>query len=168
LIVDLRNITQYESGVYGDSVGDTNTPVRFGHSESCPFWINRVELFPPTPPPPPPSMRDPIRCVRRFPLPFDRDFWVYIRRIEFLIQAGVGNANAPGDDPQLEVRFSGDGGETWGDIILVPMGKQGERDLRQVINNIGKLRNGWVEVADSDPVRSDLLACYVDTEENET
>lgn len=109
-----------------------------------------------------------IRRVRRFPLPFDRNFWVYVRRIEFLIQAGVGNSNDPGADPQLEVRFSGDGGATWGDILLVPMGRQGEYNLRQVINNIGKLRNGWVEVADSDPVRSYLLACFVDADENET
>jgi hypothetical protein len=45
LIVNLRNIVQYESGLYNATDTDTNTPVRFGHSESCPFWINRVELF---------------------------------------------------------------------------------------------------------------------------
>lgn len=129
---------------------------------SCPWWVIRAGVVPP---PTPPARRG-IRRLRSFPLPFDRSFWMYIRRIEFLIQSGVGLTTGQGQFPHLEVRFSGDGGLTWGPIIFVSMGLTGEFDLRPVINNVGKMRNGWCEVTDSDPVRSYLLDCYVDAEEN--
>lgn len=35
---------RYEAGLYASTA--TPTPVRFGHPESCPFWITRVILFP--------------------------------------------------------------------------------------------------------------------------
>lgn len=131
---------------------------------SCPWWVLRTG----TVPPPTPGARTRIRRLRTFPLPFDRSFWVYVRRIEFLIQSGVGLNTGQGQFPKLEVRFSGDGGLTWGHIIELSMGLTGAFDFRPVINNIGKVRNGWVEVTDSDPVRSNLLACFVDAEENTT
>lgn len=42
--------TEFETGVYqGAPAAD---PPRFGHSNSCPFWITRAPLTPPLPPPP--------------------------------------------------------------------------------------------------------------------
>ena len=152
----------FDQGVYSD-VAEADPPARFGISGSeSPMWVARVNE--------PPASGTPtrLRKLRRFPLPFDRSKWIYVRRIEFLIQPGVGLTTGQGQYPDLEVRFSGDGGITWGDIIFVPMGETGDRQLRAVINNVGKFRNGWCEVSDSDPVISYLLACFVDVEESET
>lgn len=44
VIVDLNDVMLFESGIYQGAI--TNTPVRFGHSNSCPLWITRVALFP--------------------------------------------------------------------------------------------------------------------------
>lgn len=114
------------------------------------------------PPSPPVGHEPPIRRIRRFPLPFDRSFWMFIDRMEFLIQAGVGTPTGQGAAPLLEVRFSGDGGETWGNTIFLSAGLTGERNLRLVISQVGRLRNGYCEVAMSDPVLWYLLASYVD------
>lgn len=45
-LTDLQNIAQFEAGTFTGS--RSHTPARFGHSESCPFWITRVALFPMT------------------------------------------------------------------------------------------------------------------------
>lgn len=119
----------------------------------------------PVPPPSPGTTRY-MRRVRRFPLPYDRNLWTYVRRIEFYIQSGVGLSAGQGENPLMEVRFSGDGGLTWGDILLVEMGQMGQYDWRPVLNNIGKFRNGWCEIADSDPVQSTLVDCYVDIDQS--
>lgn len=109
-----------------------------------------------------------IRMVRRFPLPFDRSFWVYISRIEILLQSGVG---LPGDtdqgvDPVMQIRFSSDGGMTWGPLLQLPMGQRGQYQLRQVVNRVGKLRNGYCEVSVSDPVYAYLLDAFINVDES--
>jgi len=130
-------------------------------SNSCPVFALTAELALPTPPV---STTEYIRCLRRFTLPFDRSLWVYLSRIEFLLQAGEGLApeSGQGDEPKILVRFSGDGGQTWGNFTALPMGDQGEYGLRTVMNRVGKLRNGVCEVVVSDPVYSYLLDCFVD------
>ncbi len=117
----------------------------------------------------PPQPGDPryIRRVRRFALPFDRSFFVYLDRIEFLIQSGVGTTSGQGIDPMIQVRFSGDGGETWSKVLAIRAGAKGERYLRPVINRIGKLRNGYCEIAVSDPVLWYFLACFVNADVQE-
>lgn len=121
---------------------------------------------PPIPGPPPVETPRLIRRMRRFALPFDRQFWMYVSRIEFTIQPGVGNTNPPGASPEIEVRFSGNGGKTWGDIITVDAGEIGEFFARPVINRIGKLRNGYCEIAVSDPVLWAFMEATIDAEES--
>lgn len=129
-----------------------------------PIFIAQAAFTGCTTPPPAGETRY-IRRLRRFALPFDRSFWVYISRIEFLIQSGVGVTTGQGSDPIIQVRFSGDGGETWFPWIQVSAGQIGQRYLRPVVNRIGKLRNGVCEVAVSDPVLWYFLACFIDADE---
>jgi len=44
ILTDINNITEYEAGYFRPAA--TASPVRFGHSESCPFFITRVALNP--------------------------------------------------------------------------------------------------------------------------
>lgn len=137
--------------------------VPFAHSNSCPLIIMPVSL------PLRQATTQAIRRLRRFPLPFDRSLWVFISRIEFLIQAGMGLSPNPdptvqGVDPTASVRFSTDGGLTWGDTIYIPLGAQGEYQLRPVINQIGQMRNGICEISTTDPVFAYLLDCFLDAD----
>ncbi len=140
---------------------NTTEPL-FGPSQSCPLLMNPAAITVFT------EVRQAIRRLRRFPLPYDRSLFIYLSRIEFILQSGQGlpDPDAQGYDPLLQVRFSPDGGVTWGNWINISAGKQGQYQLRPVINRIGKLRNGVCEIAMSDPTFWYLLDCLVDGEES--
>ena len=152
----------------GIPVSDTSTISRDANnpnaiSDSCPVFVLTAPLLLSGT-----EVTEDIRCLRRFPLPFDRSLWIYVSRIEFLIQAGMGlpPETGQGDDPLITVRFSGDGGNTWHNIVQLSAGKQGQFQLRPVLNRIGKLQNGVCEFIVSDPVYSYLLDAFIDAEES--
>lgn len=139
-----------------------NGPV-FGPTQSCPLLVLPVDSFPYIPPPGP-GTRSLIRRLRRFPLPFDRNLFVFVNALEFLIQPGTGTTDGIGEDPMIDVRFSGDGGNIWGPTIRVPSGKLGEYLHRPEINNIGRLRNGVCEISMDAPIDWALLEAYIEAE----
>jgi hypothetical protein len=106
-----------------------------------------------------------MRRVRRFPLPFNQNMWLFLQRLEVLIQSGVGRSTGQGSDPVLMLRLSRDGGQTWGNEIEMGMGKMGQYDFRAYCNRLGRGRNWVAEINDTDPVFAALLVCYVDIEE---
>ncbi len=73
-------------------------------------------------------------------------------RIEFEIQRGVGNQIDPGKDPQLLLRWSNDGGMTFGTEYSLPMGKAGQYTIRVALNRLGYSQHPgrvyWVRCAD--------------------
>lgn len=103
-----------------------------------------------------------IRRSRIFSLPYDRAYAIYVSRIEFILHQGLGPLTGQGSDPNLQVRFSGDGGDTWHPWIEIPVGQTGRFEWRAVLNRVGKLRNGVCELAMSDPIPWYLVACFVD------
>lgn len=68
VILTTRRGAAYEVGKYTEAA--TATPVRFGNSQSCPFWIVREATAPPEPPSPYLGVATelPIRWVRRSPV----------------------------------------------------------------------------------------------------
>lgn len=105
-----------------------------------------------------------IRRERIFPFPFDRSLWLYVGRLELVIQAGMGNALPPGVDPQIDISFSSDGGVTWGAVTRISAGKIGEYELRPALNGIGKMRNGVCQIVVSDPILWFILDALIDVE----
>lgn len=104
------------------------------------------------------------RRLRRFSLPFDTNKQVKINRLEVLPQPGVGLSAGQGSDPVVMVRFSKDGGATWGNEIPLTIGKIGEYAHRAYMNRGPYGRNLVCEITDSDPVFSVLLDCFIDWE----
>lgn len=109
-----------------------------------------------------PGVSYPMRCVRRFMLPYDENKWLFINRLEFVMQTGVGLVTGQGSDPKVMVRLSRDGGFTWGPEMLLSVGAIGQYNWRVFTTRLGRARNPVVEVSCSDPVPFYFLECTVE------
>jgi len=105
-----------------------------------------------------------IRRLRRFPLPFNRSYWAFVSRLELLMQSGDAPISGQGSDPLITLRFSPDGGRTWGDIIEMPAGTRGDYEFRPTLNQLGRFRNGLCEVSATDPLLWYWLNVFIDVE----
>ncbi len=114
------------------------------------------------PPPTPTSTTYARRWLRRFMLPFNENQRVFLSRIEFLMQTGVGLSTGQGSDPVVMMRLSKDGGFTWGHETQMSMGKIGEYFHRVYANRLGQGRQWVCEISGTDPVPVYLLDCWVD------
>lgn len=152
-----RITTQFETGV--TQAAAAVSMVRFGHSESCPFFITRAQASSAT-------NTDPIRVQRRFVLPSETNLFMFLSRLELFCQSGVGlQDGAPdnpvqGADPQVFLRVSRDGGQTWSPELWRSMGQIGEYTHRSFWNRLGRGRNFVCEVTCSDPVFIAWLDAY--------
>lgn len=71
-------------------------------------------------------------------------------------EAGVGLVTGQGDDPQVMLRWSDDGGHTWSNEHWSPIGKIGQYFRRVFWRRLGmtlKLRDRVYEVSGTDPVK---------------
>jgi hypothetical protein len=71
-------------------------------------------------------------------------------------ESGVGINTGQGDDPQVMLRWSDDGGHTWSNEHWVSMGKIGQYYKRVIWRRLGmtlKLRDRVYEVSGTDPVK---------------
>lgn len=85
---------------------------------------------------------------------------------EFVLEmrVGVGNAQAPGDDPTVLLRYSDDGGKTWSSWLSRSIGKIGEYSTRVVWYTLGRGRNRIFEIRVTDPVSVEIFNAYADVE----
>ncbi len=78
------------------------------------------------------------------------------------MDTGVGNTWGLGSNPQAMLRWSRDGGKTFGNAIWRSFGRIGEYDNRAIWFRVGGgARTVW-EVSISDPVRRNICAAYFD------
>lgn len=101
-----------------------------------------------------------IRRMRRVPIPklTDANYWIFLREFELFMDTGIGLSvaeGAPGYDPQVLLRISRDGGQTWGHEISIAAGKLGEYFERVLKKQLGRFRDGFgvIELVFTDPVR---------------
>jgi hypothetical protein len=138
------------------TAGQRSDPItRFGHSNSCAFWVTRQESNPPTPP----SfevIENVIRRLRRAPHLNNEHKRIFYPGIEIELQRGIGiiggdPATQVGYDPQIMLRISRDGGQTWGPYIRTSAGKLGVYRKRAIFKRIGYARDAVFEITVSDP-----------------
>lgn len=75
-------------------------------------------------------------------------------------ESGTGLATGQGDDPQVMLRWSDDGGHTWSSEHWSPMGKIGAHYQRVFWRRLGmtlKLRDRVYEVSGTDPVKVAIM-----------
>lgn len=76
-----------------------------------------------------------------------------LREVELECELGVGLNTGQGSDPQAMLRFSRDGGFTWGNEKWTTLGPTGSRRVRANWHQLGMFRNGAVEISIADPVK---------------
>lgn len=81
-------------------------------------------------------------------------------RFQLDIEAGVGLATGQGEDPQIMLRFSDDGGRTWSNEIWETMGKGGDYSHRAEWTRLGSFRQRVIEISISDPVKRSIMGGF--------
>lgn len=84
-----------------------------------------------------------------------------ISELQVDLESGVGLSSGQGEDPQIMLQVSKDGGHTWGAERWVSMGKIGEYAKRAKWNRLGQSRNWTFRLRISDPVKRVVLGAYV-------
>ncbi len=110
------------------------------------------------------AIQQPIVCDRITPHLWGGEKRVIHNRIEFEVGRGVGNSVDPGSDPQLLLRWSSDGGETFSTEYSLPIGAQGQYNKWVALNRLGYSDHAgrvyWIRMAD--PVFNSLMNVSAD------
>ncbi len=93
----------------------------------------------------------PIRYLRRSPIISDQEARIYHQRAQVVMQGGIGTTTGQGQDPQCMMRFSDDGGHTYGSEAWRSIGEKGNYNARVLYYRLGQTRNRVYEVTVSDP-----------------
>lgn len=107
---------------------------------------------------------DVLRRVRVTPRGFhNENKRLFFPRIELECDRGVGLTpdGIPGSDPSVMLRYSNDGGHTWGAYRTRPIGKRGEYATRVVWLECGSGRDRVWEFVQTDPVPCRWYDAYV-------
>lgn len=100
----------------------------------------------------------PLVALRRSPHVWDKGDRnrVVHSRLQIEFYPGAGLANGQGSDPQAMLRWSNDGGRTWGNEHWASIGQIGATRSRVIWRRLGAARDRVYEVRISDPVRRDI------------
>ena len=104
------------------------------------------------------------RRMRRSPAIADEDRWIFHHALQIDLETGVGLVSGEGSDPQLMLRWSDDGGQTWSDEHWTSAGRMGEYQTRAVWMRLGRSRDRVYETTVTSPVQWSLLACLLHLE----
>jgi hypothetical protein len=107
---------------------------------------------------------NPIFCLRSFPTLVNDD-----RRMRYLkmildMQVGVGQQTGNYTDPFVSLRWSDDGGYTWGNRVEVPLGEIGQYLTRATVRRLGYGVRRVFEVSWALPVQTVLQGAWIDVE----
>jgi hypothetical protein len=100
---------------------------------------------------------DEIPRIRRCPHILDDRKMVRFQEVQIEFQPGVGLQTGQGEDPQAMLRWSDDGGETWGNEHWVTIGAVGHYKNRARWTRLGAARDRVFEVRVSDPVKAVII-----------
>jgi hypothetical protein len=101
----------------------------------------------------------PLVALRRCPHVWSRENRkrMFFASLQIEFSPGVGLQTGQGSDPQVMVRFSRDGGSTFGTEFFLPIGKAGEYKNRAMRRRIGVSRDFVAEARFTDPVPRDVV-----------
>lgn len=107
---------------------------------------------------------DPIVRLRRAPHILSAQYRIRYSHLRVLMETGITTVVPPtaGSDPTIALRWSDDGGQTWGNTVTTSVGATGEYSRLVDFWQLGQARDRVFEFRVSDPVPYRLVDCYVD------
>lgn len=84
--------------------------------------------------------------------------------LELEFKRGIGLLTGQGSDPEVMLRYSTDGGNTWSDTLRSTIGALGDFDARVFFYRLGQAGSFVFEITVSDPIEAVLIAVYGDFE----
>jgi len=101
----------------------------------------------------------PLLALRRTPHIWDGGARerVYMGSLQIEFAPGVGNQSGTGYDPQVYLKTSRDGGQTWSQMFARSLGKVGNYLNRVIWRKLAFTRDGVMEVRVIDPVKRDIV-----------
>jgi len=103
-----------------------------------------------------------MRRMRRAPHLSDDGKLTIFDRLRLDFEAGLGLSSGQGSDPQFMLRWSDDGGQTWGNEHWVSAGAQGQFRARAEWHRLGASRDRVFELSMSDPIPWRIINAYVE------
>lgn len=104
---------------------------------------------------------DPLLCLRRCKhLTNDLDR-VFYSDLQIQFQPGVGLQSGQGSDPECILRLSRNGGATWGNDMILKLGKVGQYKRRAMRRRLGYARDMVFEIRMTDPVYRVVVSANV-------
>lgn len=103
-------------------------------------------------------------CIRRAPHLTDGLKRVTYHDLQIQFQPGVGLSNGQGSDPQAMLKWSDDGGSTYGNEHWVSIGKIGSYRNRAIWRRLGMARDRIFEVTVTDPVYRVVVSAELNAE----
>lgn len=87
---------------------------------------------------------------------------MFHQRLQIDLETGVGLVDGQGEDPQIMLRWSDDGGHTWSNEHWRSAGRLGQYRRRAVWWQLGRSRDRIYEMVVSDPVAWHIVDAYLD------
>jgi hypothetical protein len=81
--------------------------------------------------------------------------------LEVHLETGLGLAHGQGVDPQIMLRWSNDGGQTWEPEQWTSAGRMGAYRTRAIWRRLGIARDRVFEIAMTDPIPWRLIDAYI-------
>lgn len=106
----------------------------------------------------------PIRRLRRAPHLQQELQRIWYTAFELDLEPGLGLTTGQGSNPQVALRYSNDGGKTWGPEIWRSAGARGDYGKRVRWNRMGQARRRVFEVVVTDPIPWSLTNAYLEIE----
>lgn len=107
-----------------------------------------------------------IRRIRTNQIVNKERFNIIWHQVELDFETGVGlDGGVQGENPQVALEWSKDGGHTWSNEHWKSFGKIGKYKTRVKWNRLGKSRNRVLRITISDPVKVVILAAFAELEE---
>lgn len=112
---------------------------------------------------------NPLRAQRRTPHVWSREDRnrVFQSSLQVEFKAGTGLQTGQGSSPQAMIRWSDDGGQTYGSEVCAPIGAAGVTRDRAMVMQLGEARDRVYEVNVSDPVSRDIVGATLFGERQE-
>lgn len=105
-----------------------------------------------------------IRRLRQAPHLSDEQQWLHYSRLQLDLETGQGLTTGQGQDPQLMLQWSDDGGRTWSREHWVSAGRLGAYKWRALWRRLGRSRNRIFRIVQSDPTKVAWIDAFMDVD----